>query len=464
MSEPTLLRDELLLEQFNRSDFERAKTALLQRYHLWNGLLVSADERSVLTPDDLAHLRVQAAELLEQDVRSVQEQEQLKILTVLIYLLMDADKAALPGGDEAIGAQWARRPPHADHYILRRLVHGSRELDWADIERLVQYENRVLASYITNVPAGEDGDEGVVLEGLQSRDGVVFDLIDGPYELKLRRRDAAAAKAAAAAAAPPPVRIVPRPLAFEAEPLVLRDGQVPFLVQTVRSTRLACGRVATVACYIGRERKQNEDGVVVVPAVDQVVVIDAMGGYGNGLAARDAFVDAVLEHPGDIEAAVATARRRYDELGLDQGGVCLIAAAIEALSDDGARIELAQAGDVHAVLLDENGEIVYETMDEAIGHQVINAVIGEEATRAQRENGWQTFGVLTRAVLRARPGYRLAIYSDGLANHFDAAAMRAMLAGRSSKQAIADLSIAVDEAMRREKAYRDNCSIAIIDF
>lgn len=454
--------EDALLKKFKRGDFERAKAALLERYRMWHGILISNDEQSVITPDDLDHFRVQAADLLDQPMKSEYEWEQLKILTVLIYTLMDADKTALPGDNPAIQQQLNElNLPHADHYIMRRITHGAGLLDYADIESFVRYENLVLSSYITSVPT-EARDTVSTIKGLVSREGVHFNLIDGLHEVGLEQRSDAAPEPGPV----PEVEIAPpasaEPLE-EHEPLILAGDCDPYLVNTLQYTRLNSGAEVTVASYVGREREHNEDAVIVHPANNQVIVIDAMGGYGNGVAARDVFVDAALKNPGNIDTTVETTQQQYDRIGLDQGGVCIINSEITAV-DGGFRIDLAQAGDVHALLFDQAGEVKHETVDEAIGHQVINAIIGAESTQLQRENGWKSFGKLTRASLRSKPGWRLAVYSDGIANHFDAAEMAELIVNKTAKQAVAAVSQAVDEMMRQENAYRDNCSIAIIDF
>lgn len=453
------ISEDTLLKNFKRGDYERARDSVLERYRLWQGILVSNNEQTVITPDDLNHFRVQAADLMEQELKSEYEWEQLKILTVLIYILMDAEKTALPGDNPDIQEQLEQRNlPHAADFIMRRISHGAGDLDYADIERFARYENLVLSSYITSI-SPEEANRKAAVEGLISRDGVHFDLVDTAHEVTLKRRadEAAPAEPAAGAeaAAPEPVT--------ELEPIIIVDNSAPYLVNTLQYTTLRCGAEVTSASYVGKAREHNEDAVVVQPENNQVVVIDAMGGYGNGVTARDVFVDMLLQNPSDMEATVSATQQRYDDIGLEQGGVCIIEGLIAAV-DDGFRINLSQAGDVHALLFDQKDELKHETVDEAIGHQVINAIIGAYATRIQRENGWNSFGQLTRATLRAKKGWRLAIYSDGIANHFNAEEMAEFITNRTAKQAIAAISRAVDIEMGKEKAYRDNSSIAIVDF
>lgn len=459
-TENAILNENDLLQSFTQQDVEKAKANLLQRYKMWQGLLISNDQKSVITPDDLDHFRVQASDLLEQPLKSDYEIEQLKILTVLIYLLIDADKAAQPSGDQQLHAQLDQlQLPHANDYIVRKIIHNTAELDMEDIERLVEYENWVLSSYITHMPPEGDWEPGT-LSGLCSRDGIHFELTDKSYEITLERVEAPEVAPVPRASSAKP-RVIPK--AGEYEALVLCDEQADLLATTFQYSQLDCGVEVSAASYVGMHREHNEDAIVIQPQHDHVIVVDAMGGYSNGVVARDVFVDALFKYPDDIETAVNWTQTRYDALDIVQGGVCLI--SLRVLADQAnLLVEFAQAGDVHAVLYDEKGQLRHETIDEAIGHQVINAVIGRNATISQQANGWKNFGKLTRAKLHVKPGWRLAVYSDGIANHFDASYLASLILNKTAKQAIADVSTEVDAAMRQERAYRDNTSIAILDF
>lgn len=454
-----LNNEDALLKQFRKGDVERAKANLLQRYQIWQGILVANDEQSVITPDDLNNFRVQAADLLSQKNKSEYEWEQLKIITVLIYQLMDGEKLALPSSNLELQAQLDMLElPHINHFIMRRITHSANQLNFEEIEKFVRYENLVLSSYLTGVPSKE-ATLNNTLESLISKDGVHFDLIDTPYEIRLQRHDALRARQSTVAAEKEKPELVLTGL----EPVVICDNSAEFLINTMETSRLASGPSITAASYVGKTREHNEDAVVLIPDCNQVLVVDAMGGYGNGVTARDEFVTAIMMHQGDIETGVTTAQQRYDDVGLDQGGVCIIDSIIEAVDSNSYSITISQAGDVHALLFDEHHELKHETVDEAIGHQVINAIIGAKATKSQRYNGWESFGRLTKATLHAKKGWRYVVYSDGVANHFNAKAMAELIINRTSKQALAAISKAVNDAMAVQGSYKDNTSIAIVD-
>lgn len=458
----SILNENDLLQSFTQRDVEKAKANLLQRYQMWQGLLISNDQKTVITPDDLEHFRLQASDLLEQSLKSDYELEQLKILTVLIYLLIDADKAALPAGDSKLHAQLdTLQLPHANDYIVRKIIHDTAQLDMEDIERLVEYENWVLSSYITQIPP-ENGWEPGTLSGLCSRDGVHFKLTDKAYEIIVEPAEESE-EAIPVPQTQPAAKPRVEPEAGEYEPIVICDEQAEFLADTFQYSQLNCGVEVSAASYVGQHREHNEDAIVIQPEHNHVIVIDAMGGYSNGVVARDVFVDALFKYPDNIETAVEWTQNRYDALDIAQGGVCLISIRVHP-DQENLLVEFAQAGDVHGVLYDDKGNVRHETIDEAIGHQVINAVIGRNATISQQANGWKNFGKLTQAKLHVKPGWRLAVYSDGVANHFNANYLADLILNKPPREAIEAVSKEVDAAMRKERSYRDNTSIAIFDF
>ncbi|HEX5055564.1 MAG TPA: hypothetical protein VFX02_03615 [Gammaproteobacteria bacterium] len=461
------LNQDVLLQRFTRADFEAAKAKLLERYHFWHGLLVSNDEQSVITPDDLDNIKQQAADILAQETKSPYELEQLKILTVLIYLLMQAASETAIKADPAMQEKLESAGLYnGRHYIVRKLAHNSADLPAEDIEKFVHYENLVLGSYITSFKdAGPS-----LLANLKTGDEKFFNLRDAGSEIAIEFVSAPAA----ADLEPPLIKVAeeesmpataPAPAAPPADlsPLIMNDEKAGFLINNYQERQLRCGIMVAAASYIGVDRKHNEDAVVVLPATDHVVVIDAMGGYGNGVIARNLFIEVLLENQTSLDQTALRTQQYYDKTNLDQGGVCLTGFYIKP---DGEHfsVYIAQAGDVHALVYDREGELKYETVDESIGHLVINAIISKKATEAQRANGWKNFGNLTKTSIRVKTGSRLVVYSDGVGNHFKAKEMGELVLNNTRKQAIAAVSKSLDEKMRKPGAYKDNSSIAIIDF
>lgn len=457
------LDQDVLLQRFTRADFEAAKAKLLERYHFWHGLLVSNDEQSVITPDDLENIKQQAADILSQETKSPYELEQLKILTVLIYLLMQAaSETAIKADPEMQEKLETAGLYNRRHYIVRKLAHNSADLAAEDVKKFVHYENLVLGSYITSFKDGE-----TTLVNLKTREGEFFNLRDAGREIQIEFIDApmddelSLIEFLEEEIKPEPAPAVLPPA--DLTPLVMQDEKAGFLINNYQERQLRCGVMVAASSYIGLDRKHNEDAVAILPATDHVVVIDAMGGYGNGVIARNLFIEVLLENQGSLEQAAVRTQQYYDKTNLDQGGVCLTGFHIKPDADNFS-VYIAQAGDVHALVYDREGELKFETVDESIGHLVINAIISKKATEAQRANGWKNFGNLTKTSIRVKAGSRLVAYSDGVGNHFKAKEMGELILNKTSKQAIAAVSRALDEKMRKQGAYKDNSSIAIIDF
>lgn len=460
------LDQDVLLQRYTRADFEAAKAKLLERYHFWNGLLVSNDEQSVITPDDLGNIKQQAADILAQETKSPYELEQLKILTVLIYLLMQtASETAIkadPAMQEKLESAGLR---NRRHYIVRKLAHNSADLPAEDVKKFVHYENLVLGSYITSFNDAEPS----LLTSLKTSEGKFFNLKDAGHEIAIEFVDAPTAaefelpliEVEEEAAKP---AATPAPATADLAPLILNDEKAGSLIDNYQERQLRCGIMVAASSYIGLDRKHNEDAVAILPGTDHVVVIDAMGGYGNGVIARNLFIEVLLENQASLEQAAVRAQQYYDKTNLDQGGVCLTGFHIKPADGENFSVYIAQAGDVHALVYDRDGELKFETVDESIGHLVINAIISRKATEAQRANGWKNFGNLTKTSIRVKTGSRLVVYSDGVGNHFKAKEMGELVLNKTRKQAIAAVSKALDEKMRKQGAYKDNSSIAIIDF
>jgi serine/threonine protein phosphatase PrpC len=461
----TPISPDVLLQRFTRADFEAAKAKLLEIYRLWHGLLVSNDEQTVITPDDLENIKQQAADILSQETKSPYELEQLKILTVLIYLLMSGANETAIKADPAMQEKLETAGlTNGRHYILRKLAHNSADLSAEDIKKFIHYENLVLSSYITSFKANES--EAAVLTHLKTQDGKFFNLQDAGFEINIEFVEAPAADklpVIEVVEEPAKPEAAPMPAPADLTPLILNDEKASFLINNYQERQLRCGVMVAASSYIGLDRKRNEDAVAILPATDHVIVIDAMGGYGNGVIARDLFVEVLLQSQDSLEQAALRTQQHYDKTNLEQGGVCLTGFLIKPEGEN-FNIYIAQAGDVHALVYDREGELKYETVDESIGHLVINAIISKKATEAQRSNGWKNFGNLTKTSIRVKEGSRLAVYSDGVGNHFKAKEMGELILNKTRKQAIAAVSKALDEKMHVQGAYKDNSSIAIIDF
>lgn len=446
--------DDFLLDRFNEDDFASARKNLLQRYTSFHGVLISEDGESILTPDDIATFREHAADFAEQRVFSDYENEQLKILTVLIYQLLHASKGVgAITGKKSTFTFWQH---FGQFYVFRKIFHHSHRLTLKDIKKLVVYQNVIFSLYQQSKQALV---EDMQSPPMQSQDKQYFVIRIEKSAFSIQLTDAV--KDSEQHKQP---KQKTKSTKAQNRFIMLADQEKDNLLDTAKSTTLQCGVVVAAASYIGVKRKANEDGVVILPDDDQVTVIDGMGGYGNGAKARNLFCKAVIEHAGDIEQAIVAAQNNYDENDLGKGGVCVMNINITALDNNEYRLDLGQAGDVHLVAFDENFELQYESIDEAIGHKVINAIMGSRITQRQRNNGWSDFGVLTHNAINVKKGWRIANFSDGIANHFDAENLKKLITDCTTKTAIGRLSSRLNKLMANKNSYKDNCSITILDF
>ncbi|MBA3581829.1 MAG: hypothetical protein H0W44_05170 [Gammaproteobacteria bacterium] len=463
--------NDILLQHFTQQDVEKAKQRLLTRFRVHHGLLISLTDDSIITPDDLETFRSQAGELADQETKTDLEIEQLKILTVLTYVLMEAGQSADydpvfdPDSPEA-------QFPYIHHYIIRKLQADANKLSYADIEELIVYENRLLRS----LPAESHIKETASLNELCSADGRAFILVNSangialqaPKKTKTAPKEIqedittrnADARSEAALDQSSPFIVTPT---TGLPSIVLKDETAALLIDNLVLKAYPSGIKVAASSYVGKGRTHNEDASVLIPSHDQITVIDGMGGYGNGVAMRDVFVEHLLKNPGDIQATALATQIAYDEMKVPQGGVCVLSAQVRR-ENQFFKVHLSQAGDVHALLVDNTGDVKYESVDEAIGHQVINAIIARSTTESHRVAGWHKFGVLTETHLFAKRGWRLAIYSDGVGNHLKKHEVTGAIINCTLKQAVAQISDLIDSAMQKTGAYCDNASIAIIEF
>lgn len=474
---PRAKSSDVLLESFTQEDFETARQNLMARFHQWQDLLISNDGKNIITPDDLDAFRLQAKEISDQKIKSEQEIEQLKILTVLIYMLTISDSNATA----AYAVNMLKLPEIAENpcypflhdFIVRKVIYQAGSLDLESIEKLLHYQNQIAVERLPTKDANDNEEPEILAKLLHSNTGEAFALKNQAYQLYIERikEEKTLDSTTAVADNNEPTE----PVNIEAfrqkkaetdptfEPYVLLNEQAKFLKDSIYKTRLSCGIEIYAATYIGVNREQNEDAIIISPLHDQLVVIDAMGGYGNGNVARDVFIQNTLNHPDDIERSIIETQKHYDEKKLQYGGVCLTHLRIVPNKNDFTLL-ISQAGDVHTVLFDQIDRLRYESKDEAIGHRVFNAIISKSATDMQRANGWNKFGKLSRTKVRAVKGYRLAIYSDGISNHFTAEAIKPFILGNTLEDAVLTISAHLDSVMREPEAYQDNCSLVLIDF
>jgi serine/threonine protein phosphatase PrpC len=118
----------------------------------------------------------------------------------------------------------------------------------------------------------------------------------------------------------------------------------------------------------------NEDRVVISPEHELVVVIDGMGGEGQGSIAAHILAEEIIQTPNDIEVAAKSAKKRFDsEISTSKGGAVFISSQV-IYKNSKPFLKVIQAGDAKVIIFNKKGELKFESKDEGQGHFVTNAV------------------------------------------------------------------------------------------
>lgn len=219
-------------------------------------------------------------------------------------------------------------------------------------------------------------------------------------------------------------------------------------------------------------RPQNEDAFLSIGPVH--VVADGMGGHLAGAAASDAVVEAFrpLAHaprvtPDDVAHAVERAQLEVEALSYRVGGDSgSTLAGVIAVEHEGEPWWMViNIGDSRVYMI-EGGALIQLTVDHSYVQQLVDS---GEITAAQAEHHPQR-NIVTRAVgdghaefdawlLRARPGRRLVVASDGLMKAMPDARIASIvsLAGEAGLTAARLVESAV------EAGATDNVTAVVVD-
>ncbi len=219
-------------------------------------------------------------------------------------------------------------------------------------------------------------------------------------------------------------------------------------------------------------RGENQDDFLSAGRVH--IVADGMGGHAGGAAAAAAVIDAFrplagaeLATPADVKNAVAAARSLVDEvsdgLGSEAGSTLSGAIAVEhggqpwwmVVNVGDSRVYALEGGALRQVTVDHShvqelvdaGEI---TEEEALNHPHRNLVTRAIGDHVPGFDAW---------LLRARPGLRLIVASDGLMKVLtdDRIASVAALSGNARETAERLVEAALEENTP------DNVTVVVTD-
>ena len=224
--------------------------------------------------------------------------------------------------------------------------------------------------------------------------------------------------------------------------------------------------IAVGATHVGLKRKRNEDSYFI--GKNLAAVADGMGGYVSGDIASSTAIDAVrgFDQPHTpqqlapalsqaVYAASAAMRRRIkDEPEVAGMGTTLVAIAwskgcFAVASVGDSRIYLLRDGKLRQLTDDHTYARVLGTLGEVphLGERIARFLDGRTEDRSP-----------DLAKLKARPGDRFLLCSDGLSSFVDPAVMQ-------DKAALPDPNAAVDAlvAAAFDVGAPDNVTVVVID-
>lgn len=270
---------------------------------------------------------------------------------------------------------------------------------------------------------------------------------------------------------------------------VLLDGEKSSsLTTSMIFETLASGDKVTAACHKAfGHYPMNEDAIAINIHGSAVTGIDGYGPDGTSIAS--AFGEAMLFD--DLDAAVGTTTASIRPHS--KSGACFAHERITMDAASGTKVlEHAQAGDVHVIVLDAQGNLVWESADEDIASNLMRNgfLTPDEALYNQYKavvtNSISNVCSITRSPsLPLLPGYRVIVASDGLFDNLTTDEFLGGIAGRDAPGIVAQTEALVIPRMQNAKAIRaatpdreaagrysdgyrslpkrDNLSIAVID-
>jgi PPM family protein phosphatase len=255
------------------------------------------------------------------------------------------------------------------------------------------------------------------------------------------------------------------------------------LGETEGSAELSTGRGVAVRVAwaavtdVGLHRSVNEDSLVAVPPV--FAVADGMGGHAAGDLASARAVERLAEHATSdaaaggwggeqlVQDALGAAADDIDQLSEEVGSAgTTVTGAVLTDGDDGPEFLVFNLGDSRVYSLRGN-ELRRETRDHSVVQEMVDAgMISEDQAESHPESN-----VITRALgfredphpdltrVRAVPGTRLLVCSDGLTKEVDSAHLRLLLAAGLAPSVTA--GALVDAALAA--GGHDNVTVLVVD-
>ena len=201
--------------------------------------------------------------------------------------------------------------------------------------------------------------------------------------------------------------------------VILNGGDTPSFAASMTEYVLASGDRVTAACHKAY-RKVNQDCVAINIDDSAVTDIDGYGPKGDDVAHRLGS-EMLFDDSAKAVYAVHMAVLK-DSLYDYVGGACYAHVRIVRDPVTGEKmLEPSQAGDVRILVLDAQGEIVWQSDDENRASEFCReGKISEDQVLYHQERNVVTnsigdrFAITSRPAVPLKPGYRVILGSDGI--------------------------------------------------
>ena len=222
---------------------------------------------------------------------------------------------------------------------------------------------------------------------------------------------------------------------------------------------------------VGNKRDLNEDSLLADPALGLWLVADGMGGYQGGEIASKITVETIhhgLRQGHSLDQAIRNAHQSINEAAANGKGYQGMGSTVVALKVNGARYEVAWAGDSRAYLWSEQNRLQQITQD----HSYISKLLEIGALRAEEARDHPSSHLLTSCLgpvddsaltvgqLQGVFGKddTILLCSDGLTDELLDEEIAVIFNNSYSAQQCADQLVAT----ALDKGGRDNISVMVI--
>jgi protein phosphatase len=239
------------------------------------------------------------------------------------------------------------------------------------------------------------------------------------------------------------------------EPEILDGEGLDSLDEDIREYTLQSGDIVYGATDKGIGYKDlNEDRIGINPKANQIVVVDGMGGYGQGNLAAQLLAEAFEDYPDDPEKATKHASSLMMTESCD-GGACYASAKITE-KEGQKHLDISQAGDVK-VLLIRNGKLISESKDQSrVQAYVDDELIDEDEALYHLKRNMVENAVMANShkpkILDPIPvekGDIVILMTDGISDNLTPDEIVKRIKGAKPKQIIQAISHLTDKRMEK---------------